>query len=96
MCGILCCFELLNQQNASSDSLPEPKDKGFGETFSFLKNETVNRGPDYVSPVLDYSFKIDTKEEYMQRVREGFYAVVNRSDGYGRGYMNTAYSPAAA
>ena len=38
--------------------------------------------------------KIDTKEEYMQRVREGFYAVVNRSDGYGRGYMNTAYSPA--
>lgn len=63
MCGILCCFELLNQQNASSDSLPEPKDKGFGETFSFLKNETVNRGPDYVSPVLDYSFKIDTKED---------------------------------
>ena len=30
----------------------------------------------------------------MQRVRKGFYAVVNRSDGYGRGYMNTAYSPA--
>lgn len=63
MCGILCCFELLNQQSASSDSLPEPKDKGFGETFSFLKNETVNRGPDYVSPVLDYSFKIDAKED---------------------------------
>lgn len=37
---------------------------------------------------------IDTKPEYMQRVREGFYAVVNRSDGYGRGYMDTAYSPA--
>ncbi len=34
------------------------------------------------------------KKNTCKRVREGFYAVVNRSDGYGRGYMNTAYSPA--
>ena len=47
-----------------------------------------------------YSFKtnvqntIDTKPEYMARVREGFYAVVNTPGGYGRGYMDTKYSPA--
>ena len=47
-----------------------------------------------------YEFKtnklntIDTKEEYMARVREGFYAVINSSTGYGRGYMDTKYSPA--
>lgn len=37
---------------------------------------------------------IDTKEEYMNRVREGFYAVVNQPGGYGRGYMDMKYSPA--
>lgn len=31
--------------------------------------------------------KIDTKEEYMARVKEGFYAVVHNYDGYGRGYI---------
>lgn len=31
--------------------------------------------------------KIDTKEEYMNRVKQGFYAVVHNSDGYGRGYV---------
>lgn len=55
-------------------------DEKLGKTIHEVKSKVLN--------------KIDTKEEYMQRVREGFYAVVNRSDGYGRGYMNTAYSPA--
>ncbi len=31
--------------------------------------------------------KIDTKEEYMNRVKEGFYAVVHSYGGYGRGYV---------
>ncbi len=39
----------------------------------------------YKSNILN---KIDTKEEYMNRVKEGFYAVVHRSDGYGRGYVD--------
>lgn len=55
-------------------------DEKLGKTIHEVKPKVLN--------------KIDTKEEYMQRVREGFYAVVNRGDGYGRGYMNTAYSPA--
>lgn len=55
-------------------------DEKLGKTIHEVKPKVLN--------------KIDTKEEYMQRVREGFYAVVNRSDGYGRGYMNTVYSPA--
>ncbi len=37
---------------------------------------------------------IDTKPEYMARVREGFYAVMNAPGGYGRGYMDFGYSPA--
>lgn len=31
--------------------------------------------------------KIETKPEYMARVKEGFYAVVHNYDGYGRGYI---------
>ena len=38
--------------------------------------------------------KIDTKEEYMNRVKEGFKAVLNSSGGYGVGYMNTSMRPA--
>ncbi len=37
---------------------------------------------------------IDTKPEYMKRVQEGFYAVINSPGGYGRGYIDPAYSPA--
>ena len=37
---------------------------------------------------------IDTKEEYMNRVREGFYAVLNSYGGYGVGYIDKVYSPA--
>ena len=32
--------------------------------------------------------KITTKEEYMRRMQEGFYAVMHMSGGYGRGYVD--------
>ena len=38
--------------------------------------------------------KIDTKPEYMNRVREGFIAVLNSPGGYGVGYMNSDMKPA--
>ncbi len=34
---------------------------------------------------------ISTKEEYLNRVKEGFHAVVMRGDGYGRGYMEDQF-----
>lgn len=37
--------------------------------------------------------KVETQDVYMQRVREGFYAVINSSGGYGRGYMDPKYTP---
>ena len=37
---------------------------------------------------------IDTKPEYMARVKEGFIAVLNSPGGYGVGYMNPAMHPA--
>jgi cell division protein FtsI/penicillin-binding protein 2 len=37
---------------------------------------------------------IDTKEEYLNRVKEGFIAVLNSNGGYGVGYMNTEMKPA--
>ena len=38
--------------------------------------------------------KIDTKEEYMNRVKQGFIAVMNSSGGYGVGYMDRSIKPA--
>lgn len=38
--------------------------------------------------------KIDTKPEYMNRVKEGFIAVLNSQGGYGVGYMNKDMKPA--
>ena len=38
--------------------------------------------------------QIPTKLEYMTRVREGFYAVLNSPGGYGVGYMSPAMRPA--
>ena len=38
--------------------------------------------------VLNY---VDTQPQYMSRVREGFYAVTHRSDGYGVGYTDDWY-----
>ena len=38
--------------------------------------------------------KIDTKEEYLKRVQEGFYAVVNSAGGYGVGYMDSKLNAA--
>ena len=37
---------------------------------------------------------IDTKSEYLDRVKEGFYAVMNSQGGYGVGYIDKKYSPA--
>ena len=37
---------------------------------------------------------IDTKPEYMARVKEGFFAVMNSPGGYGVGYMDTSMRPA--
>ena len=37
---------------------------------------------------------IDTKPEYISRVREGFYAVLNSPGGYGVGYMDSWMRPA--
>ncbi len=37
---------------------------------------------------------IDTKEEYMNRVKEGFYAVMNSQGGYGVGYIDKSLRPA--
>lgn len=38
--------------------------------------------------------KINTKEEYMNRVKEGFIAVLNSPGGYGVGYMSKDMKPA--
>ena len=38
--------------------------------------------------------KIDTKEEYMNRVKQGFIAVMNSPGGYGVGYMDRSIKPA--
>ena len=49
---------------------------------------------------IDFSFerkvlnKIDTSEEYLNRVKQGFIAVLNSPGGYGVGYMNTDMRPA--
>ena len=38
--------------------------------------------------------KINTKREYMNRVKEGFYAVTHAPGAYGIGYINDEYDPA--
>ena len=38
--------------------------------------------------------KINTKDEYLNRVQEGFYAVLNSPGGYGVGYMDHSMRPA--
>lgn len=38
--------------------------------------------------------KVDTKQEYMDRVKEGFKAVLNSPGGYGVGYMDKSMHPA--
>lgn len=37
--------------------------------------------------------KVNTKEEYLNRVKEGFYAVMNKSYGLGVGYIDDKYDP---
>ena len=47
-----------------------------------------------------YSFKpnvlntVNTKPEYLNRVKEGFYAVMHKSYGLGRGYIDDSHDPA--
>ena len=58
-----------------------------------LKEIRATSDNDNLGPII-YSFhanklnKINTEPQYMARVKEGFYAVVNRYDGYGRGYVD--------
>ena len=47
-----------------------------------------------------YSFEpnvlntVNTKPEYLNRVKEGFYAVMHKSYGLGRGYIDDSHDPA--
>lgn len=38
--------------------------------------------------------KVNTEEQYLKRVQEGFYAVINASYGIGHEYIDTVYRPA--
>ena len=61
-----------------------------------LKEVHESSNTDELGKVI-YSFEpkvlntIDTKPEYLARVKEGFYAVVNSAGGYGRGYISPQY-----
>lgn len=55
------------------------QDASLGEVMYYFEPKILN--------------KVETQEVYMQRVREGFYEVINSSGGYGRGYMDTKYAP---
>ena len=50
------------------------EDSSLGETVLTVEKKVLNT--------------IDTKPEYMDRVRKGFYAVMHSTGGYGRGYIN--------
>lgn len=54
-------------------------DEGLGKVIHQFKTNQLNT--------------IDTKPEYMNRVHEGFYAVINSAGGYGRGYIDYKYNP---
>ena len=51
-----------------------PSREGLGEVIYTYKPKVLNT--------------IDTKEEYMNRMKEGFYAVMHAPGGYGRGYID--------
>ena len=61
-----------------------------------LKEVHESSNTDKLGKVI-YSFEpkvyntIDTKPEYLSRVKEGFYAVVNSAGGYGKGYISPEY-----
>jgi len=56
------------------------EDYSLGETILTVEKEVINT--------------IDTEPQYMARVKEGFYAVMHASGGYGRGYINDQWDAA--
>ena len=56
------------------------EDSSLGKTILTVEREVLNT--------------IDTKPEYMARVKEGFYAVMHASGGYGRGYIDDRWDAA--
>ena len=56
------------------------EDSSLGETILTVEKEVINT--------------IDTEPQYMARVKEGFYAVMHASGGYGRGYINDQWNAA--
>lgn len=56
------------------------EDSSLGETFLTVEKKVLNT--------------VDTKSEYMARVKEGFYAVMHSSGGYGRGYIDDKWDAA--
>ena len=56
------------------------EDASLGETILTVKKKVLNT--------------IDTKPEYMARVKEGFYAVMHSAGGYGRGYIDDKWDAA--
>lgn len=64
-----------------------------------LKEVHKETSSDEIGP-LEYKYetkilnKVETKEEYMKRVQEGFIAVMNSYGGYGVGYMDRGIKPA--
>ena len=63
-----------------------------------LKEVHASTDDDSLGEVI-YSFeskvlnKVDTKEEYLNRVKEGFHAVTTKSYGLGRNYIDDKYDP---
>ena len=56
------------------------EDSSLGETILTVEKKVLNT--------------IDTKPEYMARVKEGFYAVMHSAGGYGRGYIDDKWDAA--
>lgn len=56
------------------------EDSSLGETILTVEKKVLNT--------------IDTKSEYMSRVKEGFYAVMHSAGGYGRGYIDDKWDAA--
>ena len=56
------------------------EDSSLGETILTVEKKVLNT--------------IDTKSEYMARVKEGFYAVMHSTGGYGRGYIDDKWDAA--
>lgn len=79
MCGILCCFEAIKQNcnNIShGNTTISDTNRKLNAIFSSLKSETINRGPDYVSPVIDLSLDVSCSTSGNHRVEAHFLSTV--------------------